>query len=335
MSRMTSPVDAARNVRPAVSAEPTQDFTGARTHAVKPVFTIDVEDWFHILDLPSTPKLTQWDALPSRIERNFRRLLDILSEYEAKATCFFLGWVAQQFPHLVAEAARQGHEIASHGFAHQLVFQMTPEEFYQDAVRSKRKLEDITGQAILGYRSAGFSVVEGTPWFFEKLIEAGYAYDSSVFPGPRGHGGMASANPKPHVLTARNGTIVEFPMTVTQVLGRPLCFSGGGYLRLFPYALVKRWTNQALQEDRAVVFYVHPREIDPEHPRLPMNLHRRFKSYVNLRSTEKKIRHLLTDFEVVRFQDVLGSTRERASEEREGRGARALEHWQEGEKVQP
>jgi polysaccharide deacetylase family protein (PEP-CTERM system associated) len=271
------------------------------------VFSVDVEDWFHILDLPGTPPLAKWAALPSRVEKNFLKLLDILDEANAKVTCFFLGWVGQRFPHLVKEAAKRGHEIASHGYAHMLTSHMTPAGFLRDAKKSKRILEEVVGQQVYGYRAAGFSVTESTRWFFDKLIEAGYLYDSSVFPARRGHGGLRNGRRGPHVIAGPSGAIIEFPMTVEPVFGAPMCFFGGGYLRLFPYAMMKHMAKRVLANGLPVIFYVHPREIDPEQPRLPMNLKRRFKSYVNLKATEQKIRRILSDFQITSFQNLLAN----------------------------
>ncbi len=288
---------------------PTSAATFREGAGAKCIFSVDVEDWFHILDIPATPPLSQWDSLPSRVEKNFRKLLDIFAEKDVHVTCFFLGWVAEKFPHLVREALGQGHEIASHGYAHRLVYELTPQEFLEDAVRSKRLLEDLTGRSVLGYRSSGFSVTERTPWFFDMLVEAGYQYDSSVFPAPREHGGLNAAQLTPYRLTSPRGSLIEIPISVTNVLGRPMCFFGGGYLRFFPYLLVKRMTSQVLGEGRPVVFYVHPREIDPSHPRLPMSSIRKFKSYVNLDGTEQKMRKLLADFEMTTFESFLAEAK--------------------------
>jgi len=271
---------------------------------MKCIFSIDVEDWFHILDLTTAPEMAQWDALPSRVERNFWKLLDVLSETNTRVTCFFLSWIADRFPHLVREAVARGHEIASHGAIHRLVYQMTPHEFFEDAVRSKKTLEDVSGQPVLGYRASGFSVTEDTPWFFGNLIAAGYRYDSSVFPAPRGHGGLRNGQIAPYRLGPA-AEFVEFPMSVESVAGRSICFFGGGYLRFFPYPIVKIMTRRVLNQGRPVIFYVHPREIDPEHPRLPMGWKRRFKCYVNLSSTEDKIRKVVSEFEMVTFREFL------------------------------
>lgn len=275
------------------------------TGAMKCVFSVDVEDWFHILDLPSTPDLNKWDSLPSRVERNFLRLLEVFEERGAHVTCFFLGWVAERFPHLVREAVRHGHEIASHGYAHRLVYQMTPEAFAQDAMRSKAILEDLCGRPVWGYRSAGFSVIHGAEWFFDKLIEAGYIYDSSVFPVSRGHGGMDGASRQPHWIERESGSLFEFPVSVAEILGKPICFFGGGYLRFFPYPTIRTMTRKVLKDSRPVIFYVHPREIDPEHPRLAMNWRRSFRSYINLKSTLPKIEQLISEFQVTSFERLI------------------------------
>jgi polysaccharide deacetylase family protein (PEP-CTERM system associated) len=270
------------------------------------IFSVDVEDWFHILDLPSAPAPAQWDSLPSCIEQNFTRLLDLFSETDVQVTCFFLGWVARRFSHLVKEADKRGHEIASHGCSHGLIYKMTRREFFEDAIESRKILEDIVGRRVVGYRSAGFSVVEETPWFFDTLIEAGYRYDSSVFPAKRSHGGLKTHQLAPFFV-GPSGSLIEFPITVARILGVPICFFGGGYLRLFPLSWIEAMTSRVLAERRPVVFYIHPREIDPSHPRLPMSLGRRFKSYVNLKTTEGKIRGLLRRFPMTTFRSFIAN----------------------------
>jgi polysaccharide deacetylase family protein (PEP-CTERM system associated) len=266
------------------------------------IFTIDVEDWYHILDLPSTPPISTWTSLPSRIESNFERLLDILDENHAQATCFFLGWVAEHYPHLVTMADKRGHEIASHGYAHRLTYEMTADEFLDDITAAKQLLEDIIGREVIGFRSPGFSATTATPWFFDKLVEAGYRYDSSVFPAPRAHGGLPTGGFFPYRQTVREGSIIEFPITVVRIVNKPLCMFGGGYLRLFPYPLVRYMSHKVLREGRPVIYYVHPREIDPHQPRLSMSLTRKFKTYVNLNGLENKVRRLTQDFKLTSFE---------------------------------
>ena len=270
------------------------------------IFSVDVEDWFHILDDPSVPTIDQWASLPSGVERNFSKLLDLFSEKNVQVTCFFLGWVAERFPHLVKQAAGRGHEVASHGYGHRLVYELSRTEFYEDVRGARLLLEDISGVEVVGYRAPGFSTTDETPWFFDALAEAGYQYDSSVFPAQRGHGGMPQGRREPHRV-ADHEALLEFPITVANLLGKPTCFFGGGYLRLFPYWLIRKMALQVLGEGRPVVFYVHPREIDPAHPRLPMGRIRRFKSYVNLETTEAKLRRILRDFPVTTFKNVLSN----------------------------
>jgi polysaccharide deacetylase family protein (PEP-CTERM system associated) len=269
------------------------------------IFSVDVEDWFHILDVPSAPALPEWSGLPSRVERNFTHLLDIFSEYRVQVTCFVLGWVGERFPHLVREAVGRGHEIASHGYGHRLVYEQSRDEFHADVRRARLLLEDVAGTAVVGYRAPGFSSTTETPWFFDALADAGYQYDSSVFPAHRGHGGIPEARRDPY--RANDSGIVELPITVADFLGRGMCFFGGGYLRFFPYWLVRKKVKEVAAEGRPVVFYIHPREIDPGHPRLPMKPTRAFKTYVNLAGTETKLRSILREFPVTTFQQVISS----------------------------
>jgi polysaccharide deacetylase family protein (PEP-CTERM system associated) len=273
------------------------------------VFSVDVEDWFHILDVPSASPISEWGSLPSRVEWNFSKLLSIFDEKNVHVTCFFLGWIAERYPHLVKDAAARGHEVASHGYAHRLVFEQTQKEFREDVHRARSLLEDIAGVRVTGYRAPGFSTTEQTPWFFDVLAEAGYEYDSSVFPAPRGHGGLKSGRRAPHYAGTYD-KLLEIPISVVDVWGKPICFFGGGYLRLFPYWMIRRMSKRVLQEGRPVIFYVHPREVDPEHPRLAMKLSRHFKSYVNLESTEYKVKRILDDFPVSTLRDVIAEHRQ-------------------------
>jgi polysaccharide deacetylase family protein (PEP-CTERM system associated) len=270
------------------------------------ILSVDVEDWFHILDAPSAPRIEEWDSLPSRVEMNFQRLLDLFGRHRVHATCFFLGWVAGRFPHLVQEAVAHGHEIASHGYSHRLAYEMSPAEFLQDIQRARNLLQDISGQSVIGYRAPGFSATKATPWFFEKIAEAGYRYDSSVFPGLSGHGGIANSPCAPYVIqNTTAGGLFEFPISVVETPLKRLCFFGGGYLRLFPWRLTKSMADRVGKQGRPVIFYIHPREIDPGHPRLPMGPIRTFKSYVNLGSTYSKLQRVVAEFEVTTFQSFL------------------------------
>lgn len=264
---------------------------------------MDVEDWFHILEVDSTPNTEEWNQIESKVEKNFLNLLDVFDTVGVKVTCFFLGWVAEKFPNLVKEADERDHEIASHGYGHQLIYTQTREEFSEDIRKSKKFLEDITGKRVLGYRAPGFSIIESTKWVFDELCDAGYLYDSSIFPTTRGHGGIADAKIYPHTVTSEKGDILEFPITVATVMGKNICFCGGGYLRFFPYPVIRHFSKVVNKKGRPVIYYIHPREIDPWHPRLSMGFYRYFKSYVNLHTTFNKVKKLIYEEELLPFRD--------------------------------
>jgi polysaccharide deacetylase family protein (PEP-CTERM system associated) len=254
---------------------------------MKNILSIDVEDWFNILEVKSAPDLREWDVMESRVETNFLKILDLLDRRNIKATCFFLGWIGEKHPLLVREAARRKHEIASHGYSHQLIYTQTEEAFFRDVHVAKDILENISGTEVVGYRAPGFSIVPQTSWAFARLSEAGYKYDSSLFPAHRGHGFFLTSKLYPFKIKELD--FFEFPISVASFLRLHVCFFGGGYLRLFPAWLIERMSRQVAGEDRPVIFYVHPREIDPGQPRLHMSPLRRFKSYINLRSTKSKL----------------------------------------------
>lgn len=272
---------------------------------MKNILSVDVEDWFHILELSSTPNINDWNNLESRVKRNFYILLDEFDKTDTKVTCFFLGWVASQYPELVKEANNRGHEIASHGFSHQLIYTQSRDEFSEDIIKSKNILEDITGQLVLGYRAPGFSIMKDTSWALDELAKAGYTYDSSIFPASRGHGGISDGNLFPHEIETNYGIIREFPLTVVNLFNNRFCFFGGGYLRLSPFCLIRQMSKRVNKENRPVIYYVHPREIDPNQPRLQMGLRRKFQSYINLKSTMPKLKKLLCEQELTSFRDWL------------------------------
>jgi polysaccharide deacetylase family protein (PEP-CTERM system associated) len=278
---------------------------GSSTSVRGNIFSIDVEDWFNLSGTGAEPPPSEWDRLESRLERNFHGLLELLAKGGGTATCFVVGYFGKRFPQLIREAVAAGHEIAAHGYFHRLIYEMSPTGFYQDALATRKLLEDVSGAAVRGFRAPAFSVTERTPWFFEKLVEAGYRYDSSVFPAPHQTGGLAGGALAPYTVPTAAGALAEFPITTVRVLGQPMCFFGGGYLRLFPYPVIRAMGRKAQSEGRPIIFYVHPREIDPDQPRLPMSRRRRFTCYVNLETTRPKIRHILRDFQVTSFDAYL------------------------------
>ena len=269
------------------------------------ILSIDVEDWFHLLELESTPDIARWATLESRVERTFLKLLEEFDETGVKVTCFFLGWVAERFPELVRQAHARGHEVASHGYGHQLVYTQTKEQFASDIRRSKALLEDIAGAEVSGYRAPGFSVTEKTLWAFDEIASAGFKYDSSVFPAARGHGGIPDGNIAPYWVETQAGPLLEMPMSVVPMLGQRVFVFGGGYLRLAPYRIIELLGRAVNRSGRPVIYYLHPREIDPGHPRLAMGPVRKTKSYINLRSTMPKLRRLLRSQQLVPFRQWL------------------------------
>jgi polysaccharide deacetylase family protein (PEP-CTERM system associated) len=188
---------------------------------------------------------------------------------------------------------------------------MTPKEFIEDTRRARAILQDISGDPVRGYRAPGFSVTAETPWFFQCLAEVGHTYDCSIFPTRRGHGGLSTAERAPYIAftpSAPGQPVIEVPMSVATVLGRRVCFFGGGYMRLFPRSLIHAMADRVSAEGMPVIFYVHPRDIDPEQPRLPMSALRRFKCYVNLGSTYSKLESLLRTFSFVSVEEYLADS---------------------------
>jgi len=272
--------------------------------------TIDVEDYYQIIGVKGTPPLEMWDKLPSRIELGLNRYFELLAAKDIKATLFFLGYVGSKQPDLVRRAVACGHEIASHGMYHRKISGMKPEEFSQDARDSRHILQDISGQEVLGWRSPGFFIGKDTPWFFERLLAAGYQYDSSVLPFGKDRISMIDGALAPGFISCTGGRIFEFPITQVKVLGTRISVFGGGYLRFCPYWLLKLLTARVLTQ-YPLTIYIHPREIDPHHPRIEMNALRRFKSYVNLASVPAKLNMLLDATEFIRMGDYFARYQQR------------------------
>jgi polysaccharide deacetylase family protein (PEP-CTERM system associated) len=251
--------------------------------------TCELEDWFHILDSDRIPRFEDWPKLPLWAERNVDRLLDLFEHTQVRATFFCLGWMAERMPHVVRRCQAAGHEIGSHGYAHIMACRTNRAAFREDIVRAKAILEDITGGEVIGFRSPGFSVKNDNTWFFDVVSESGYRYDASIFPAHHGHGGYSGSDPGPHIIPTSGGPLIEIPASTVRILGRRFCFFGGGYLRVSPLPVI-RWGARVLQkEKRPLIVYVHPREIDPNHPRLPLGLWRNFKCYNNLATTLPKL----------------------------------------------
>src|ERR1035437_2083891 len=267
-------------------------------------FTIYVEDWFHILDTPTAPKIAEWGGLEGRIERNVEALLSLLDRRGVKATMFWLGWAAERHKQLLRRCESAGHEIASHGYGHVLAYKVGRVQFRDDIRRGKCVLENIIGTRVRGFRAAGFSTTNDTQWTFEEVRSAGYEYDSSVFPSNRGHGGMRGGRLEPHLVHTADGDLIEIPQTLVSSLGKRFSVFGGGYLRLAPMGVIRWAVRRVARERRPIIAYVHPREIDPNQPRLNLSLRRRFKTYDNLSSTLSKLEDLCTQCKFIRMDEL-------------------------------
>jgi polysaccharide deacetylase family protein (PEP-CTERM system associated) len=273
--------------------------------AIRNAFTVDVEDYFQVWALsPHFPR-ERWEQQPCRIERNVERMLALLEDQHTHATFFTLGWIAERFPTLVQRIAAAGHEIASHGYAHQRASEQTHAEFFTDVTRAKKILEDISGAAVIGYRAPSFSIGEKNLWALDCLLEAGYRYSSSIYPIRHDHYGMPGA-PRFAFRPTPCRRLLELPATTIKVFNRNLPAAGGGYFRLLPYS-VSRWSIRRVNnlDGEPCIFYCHPWEIDPEQPRPSgVSLKTRFRHYVNLSRTEQRLRTLLRDFRWGRIDQI-------------------------------
>jgi polysaccharide deacetylase family protein (PEP-CTERM system associated) len=277
------------------------------THAIMNAMSVDVEDYFHVAALSEVIARDDWESMNSRVDASTRRLLDVFDAAGTKATFFTLGWVAERHPELVREIHRRGHEVACHGYSHQLVYKQTPDEFRAETLRSKGILEDLVGEPVLGYRAASYSITAQSRWALDILVEAGFVYDSSIFPVRHDLYGMPGAQRFPHVLETEAGSsIVEFPPSTARVMGQNLPAAGGGYFRLYPYSL-SRWLIRRVNdgESQPTVFYLHPWEVDPDQPRVDAGWKSRFRHYNNLDKCEGRLRQLLGEFRFGTVREVL------------------------------
>ena len=258
------------------------------------ILTFDIEEWFHLLDFADTKTQSQWDGFEVRIHENVDRILSILEEHDTKATFFIIGWIAKKYPEVVKKIA-QKYQLGCHTMNHQLVWQQTPKEFEDDVESCLKLLEDISGKKVECFRAPGFSIRESETWAFEILAKLGITTDCSIFSGKHAHGGMPSfVHQHPTLISCGGITLREFPINFRRVLGHNVIFSGGGYFRLFPYSLIKKWTKES---DDYLLSYIHPRDLDATQPVLKnLELSRRFKSYVGIGQAENKLKKWLTDF---------------------------------------
>lgn len=265
--------------------------------------TIDVEDYFQVSAFAPYIQRADWDARECRVERNVGRILDMLAAQKTQATFFTLGWIAQRYPHLVRRIADEGHEVASHGYGHERVSDLTPEAFAHDIRTAKHLLEDIAGVAVTGYRAPSFSIGQGNLWALDVLQQEGYRYSSSIYPIQHDHYGMPDA---PRFAHRIRPDLIEVPPTTLRMFNRNLPSSGGGYFRLFPYALSRWMLRQVNQNDQQpAIFYFHPWEIDAAQPRVAgIDARTRFRHYVNIPRMEQRLQRLLQDFQWGRMDHI-------------------------------
>lgn len=259
--------------------------------------TVDVEDYFQVSAFAGHISRDEWGTLPCRVERNTERVLELFAESGAKATFFTLGWVAERYPALIRRIADEGHEVASHGMAHFRVGDQSPEQFRDDVGRTRAILQDVSGQPVIGYRAASFSIGADTLWAHDVLAEAGYLYSSSVYPVRHDHYGLPDAPRFRFAAGAADG-FVEFPLTTVRFGERNLPCAGGGYFRLLPYRYFRWAIGRVNREERqSAIFYFHPWEIDPDQPRQSgLGAKTRFRHYVNLRRMAPRLQRMLGDF---------------------------------------
>jgi polysaccharide deacetylase family protein (PEP-CTERM system associated) len=280
--------------------------TATSASAIVNAMSVDVEDYFQVSAFDGVVQRSSWERRESRVVANTERLLDLFDEAGVRATFFVLGWVASRYPELVRKIAAKRHEIASHGYGHQLVYDLTPQQFREDVRRAKGVLEAIGGTLVEGFRAPSYSVTARSMWALDVLIQEGYQYDASIFPIHHDRYGIPSSPRHVHVMHRDSGSIVEAPASTVRCGGMNLPVAGGGYFRLLPYAWT-RWGINRLNnaEGRPAIFYLHPWEIDPSQPRIEAAPLSRFRHYCNLGKTETRLRRMMRDFKFSTMSDVV------------------------------
>ena len=258
-------------------------------------FTVDVEDYFQVSGFADNIRPDCWDDYESRVEASTHRLLRLLAGHQVQATFFVLGWVADRFPALVRDIHSDGHELASHGYWHRLIYNQSPAEFAADVKRSKAAIAGACGVEVDAYRAPSFSITSRSEWALDVLIQEGFRIDSSVFPIRHDRYGMPGANPAPHCIQRPAGSLWEVPPSITNVGLLNIPAAGGGYFRFFPERLSQTLQNRVIRRnERPLVFYIHPWEVDPDQPRLPGRRSSKFRHYCNLHRTEGRLSRMLT-----------------------------------------
>lgn len=267
------------------------------------ILTFDIEDWYNFLEHEPVDNPIKWKNYPNRIEYSVNKILNILDEYNLKASFFVLGWIAEKNPQIIKEISKRGFEVGIHSYSHNLIFNQSWNEFKEDIDKSKKIIEDIIGISPESYRAPGFSIMESTTWAFEILAEMGIKNDSSIFPTNRNHGGFRRFPFKvPCSIETTNTLIREFPINTITFLGENVVFSGGGYFRLTPYFLIKFFTKKS----HYLMSYFHPSDLDKDKPIMKsLPLIRKFRAYYGIKSCEFKLRKWITDFNFIDLRTAL------------------------------
>ena len=280
----------------------------AASTGVKNAMTIDVEDYFHVSNFEHVVDRGSWATRESRVEANTDRLLGMFDAAGVTATFFVLAWVAERVPALVRRIAAAGHEVASHGYGHRLIYDQTAEVFRDDVRRAKGLLEDTSGQRVDGYRAPSFSVTARSMWALDVLIEEGYTYDSSIFPVHHDRYGIPDAERHAGVVSRAAGSIVEVPASTVRMAGVNWPVGGGGYFRLLPYGWTRWGLRRVNDVERApAVFYLHPWEVDPDQPRLTAPALARYRHYHNLADTAPRLERLMREFPFGTMRELIAS----------------------------
>ena len=258
--------------------------------------SFDIEEHFQVAAFDCPARRRHWDVLQSRVESSTETILSLLESVNVKATMFILGWVAKRHGEMVKRIANAGHEIACHGYSHELISVQTQAKFREDIRNAKRILEDLTGQSVLGYRAPTFSITKETKWALPILVEEGFRYDSSIVPAVHDSYGIPDANPFIHAIDTDAGSIWEVPPSTCEAIGMRVPVGGGGYFRLFPYPVLRWMLKKVETAGQPLVMYLHPWELDPNQPKMNGSMLSRFRHYINLHRTQERLSQLLQDF---------------------------------------
>jgi len=284
-----------------------------RTRKLRHLFSVDVEEYFQVNAFEGVVSRERWSEYPSRVEAATDALLSLLADHDATATFFCLGWTAERHKPLIRQIVDAGHEVASHGWWHRRVTTLSPAEFEEEVRASKRLLEDLSGTPVIGYRAPSFSIVPGSEWALDVLVEQGYRYDSSLFPIRRRGYGYSHGLTVPHVWNRAAGALVELPPATLRAFGYRIPAAGGGYLRQLPLALIRAAIRQQASNGAPAMLYIHPWELDAAQPRLPVGAITRIRHYRGLARTRQLLERLLSEFEFTSAASYLTSEQHRAT----------------------